>query len=284
MVYPVFPVTNHAAMRRGIKRAGWKKPLLVWAGMVFAAAQATAAPQSAAALTGGRVANKAMKAKKTARAPQAEPTRLALNTASTSERAKAAHAAAETIMVDGHYQVDSAAYQAPTKAPLSAFQPTSVISQHFIENNIPPSGGYDTMVALAPSVMTIGANGPGLAENKVSIRGFSDGQYNVLFDGIPFADGNNFTHHTTSYYTAHDLGDISVDRGPGDASTMGYATFGGTIAVGGKAPTAQRKLEAYGSIGAWNTYTYGGEFNSGRMKRLNNASFVFDAGGVQSDG
>ncbi len=190
----------------------------------------------------------------------------------------------EQIETIGRTKVDSAAYQAPTKAPLEAFQPTSVISQHFIENNIPPSGSYDTMVALAPSVMTIGSNGPGLAENKVSVRGFSDGQYNVLFDGIPFADGNNFTHHTTSYYTAHDLGDISVDRGPGDASTMGYATFGGTIAVNGKAPTNRRAVEAYGSMGAWNTYTYGGEFNSGRMRKLNDASFVFDAGGVQSDG
>lgn len=191
---------------------------------------------------------------------------------------------AEQIETIGRTKVDSAAYQAPTKAPLEAFQPTSVISQHFIENNIPPSGNYDTMVALAPSVMTIGSNGPGLAENKVSVRGFSDGQYNVLFDGIPFADGNNFTHHTTAYYTAHDLGGISVDRGPGDASTMGYATFGGTISVDGKTPTERRGVEAYGSMGAWNTYTYGGEFNSGRMKKLNNASFVFDAGGVQSDG
>lgn len=192
--------------------------------------------------------------------------------------------AAEQIETIGRTKVDSAAYQAPTKAPLEAFQPTSVISQHFIENNIPPSGSYDTMVALVPSVMTIGANGPGLAENKVSVRGFSDGQYNVLFDGIPFADGNNFTHHTTGYYTAHDLGGISVDRGPGDASTMGYATFGGTISVDGKTPSERRGVEAYGSMGAWNTYTYGGELNSGRMRKLNDASFVFDAGGVQSDG
>ncbi|GBQ94589.1 hypothetical protein AA0522_0437 [Gluconacetobacter liquefaciens NRIC 0522] len=190
---------------------------------------------------------------------------------------------AEQIETIGRTKVDSAAYQAPTKAPLEAFQPTSVISQHFIENNIPPSGNYDTMVALAPSVMTIGSNGPGLAENKVSVRGFSDGQYNVLFDGIPFADGNNFTHHTTAYYTAHDLGGISVDRGPGDASTMGYATFGGTISVDGKTPTERRGVEAYGSMGAWNTYTYGGEFNSGRMKKLNNASFVFDAGGGRAE-
>src|SRR5580704_17321931 len=32
---------------------------------------------------------------------------------------------------------DSAPYQAPSKAPLDAIQPSSVISQHYIENNIP---------------------------------------------------------------------------------------------------------------------------------------------------
>ncbi|KXV66529.1 hypothetical protein AD949_02210 [Acetobacter orleanensis] len=254
---------------------------MICAVMVFGAAQATAATIPLA----GGVENKPMKAKKKSKADSTTHGAIERKTVPAGNaNVHTLPVNRETIMVSGHKQVDSAAYQAPTKAPLSAFQPTSVISQHFIENNIPPSGGYDTMVALSPSVMTIGANGPGLAENKVSVRGFSDGQYNVLFDGIPFADGNNFTHHTTAYYTAHDLGDISVDRGPGNASTLGYATFGGTIAVGGKAPSQQRSVAAYGSMGAWNTYTYGGEFNSGRMQKLNNASFVFDGGGVQSDG
>ena len=249
--------------------------------VIFGATHATAATTPVP----DNAESKLTKTKKKAKKGYATKNSIQSKTVETNKMSLASAASnSETIMVSGHSQIDSAAYQAPTQAPLSAFQPTSVISQHFIENNIPPSGGYDTMAALSPSVMTIGSNGPGLAENKVSVRGFSDGQYNVLFDGIPFADGNNFTHHTTAYYTAHDLGGISVDRGPGDASTLGYATFGGTIGVEGKAPSQQRSVEAYGSMGAWNTYTYGGEFNSGHMKKLNDASFVFDAGGVQSDG
>lgn len=280
-MYPVFSFNDHTTAHRSAKSNKWTISVLICATVIFGATQSTAATTQLL----DNVGNKSTKIKKKTKEDQGKKKQdNTKNSAGQSRNGNSYLGSSETIMVSGHNQVDSAAYQAPTKAPLSAFQPTSVISQHFIENNVPPSGSYDTMVALSPSVMTIGSNGPGLAENKVSVRGFSDGQYNVLFDGIPFADGNNFTHHSSSYYTAHDLGDISVDRGPGDASTLGYATFGGTIAVGGKNPSQRRSVEAYGSMGAWNTYTYGGEFNSGRMKKLNNASFVFDAGGVQSDG
>ena len=94
---------------------------------------------------------------------------------------------------------DSAPYQAPSKAPLDAIQPTSVISQHYIENNIPLTANYDEMVQISPSVWTVSPNGPGLAESQeFSLRGFQDGFFNVTFDGIPWGDSNDFTHHSTS--------------------------------------------------------------------------------------
>ena len=95
---------------------------------------------------------------------------------------------------------DSAITQAPTMAPLTVTQPTSVLSQYYIENNIAPSANYDDIVKIAPSVFAVSPNGPGLSENQVlSIRGFADGFYNVTFDGIPWGDSNDFTHHSTSY-------------------------------------------------------------------------------------
>ncbi|GBQ81850.1 TonB-dependent receptor [Gluconacetobacter johannae DSM 13595] len=191
----------------------------------------------------------------------------------------------EQITSIGHQQTNSAIFQAPTKAPLTAFQPTSVISQHYIQNNTPPSGNYDTIAAISPSVMSISSNGPGLSESQgLSLRGFQDGQYNVTLDGIPFADTNNFTHHSTNYFMAHDLGDMNVDRGPGDASTIGYATFGGTIGVTTKNPLDHMTAEGYGSMGSWNTNNYGGEFDSGRLKALNGGAFFFDAEALDSDG
>jgi iron complex outermembrane recepter protein len=181
--------------------------------------------------------------------------------------------------------VESAPYQAPTKTPLSATQPTSVISQQYIENNIPPSANYDDIVKIAPSVFSVSPNGPGLAENQIlSIRGFSDGFYNVTFDGIPWGDSNDFTHHSTSYFMDRDLGAISVDRGPGTAATIGNATFGGTISVNSKAPSAATTLTPYASYGSFNTQVYGTQIDTGAVEKYEGASAFLDVEGLTSDG
>ena len=103
----------------------------------------------------------------------------------------------ETIVVNG--KADNAAV--PGTTPLDVVQPTSVISEDFIAKNLPPSGNYDEAIKFSPSVFDTAPNGPGLAESQnISIRGFQDGQFNVTFDGIPWGDSNDFTHHTTSYF------------------------------------------------------------------------------------
>jgi iron complex outermembrane receptor protein len=180
---------------------------------------------------------------------------------------------------------DSAPYQAPSKAPLDATQPTSVISQHFIENNIPLTGNYDEIAQIAPSVWAVAPNGPGLAENQeFSIRGFQDGQFNVTFDGIPWGDSNDFTHHTTSYFMAHDLGEVSVDRGPGTAATIGNATFGGTISTVSKDPSSTFTLNPYVTFGSFNTRLYGLEVDTGTIAATGGTRAFFDGEGATSDG
>jgi iron complex outermembrane receptor protein len=180
---------------------------------------------------------------------------------------------------------DSAPYQAPSKAPLDAIQPTSVISQHYIQNNIPLTANYDEMVQISPSVWTVAPNGPGLAESQeFSLRGFQDGFFNVTFDGIPWGDSNDFTHHTTSYFMAHDMGDISVDRGPGTAATIGNATFGGTIASMSKDPSATFAINPYVSFGSFNTRLYGLEVDTGTIDATGGTRAFFDGEGTTSDG
>jgi hypothetical protein len=80
-----------------------------------------------------------------------------------------------TVVVSGTVDnKDSAVTQAPTLAPLTVTQPTSVLSQYYIENNMAPSANYDDVIKIAPSVYSVSPNGPGLAEAQVmSIRGFS---------------------------------------------------------------------------------------------------------------
>ena len=191
----------------------------------------------------------------------------------------------ETITVTAQHLQGEAVSVAPTVAPLDATQPTSVISQDFIEKNLPLTGNYDEAIQIAPSVSDVAPNGPGLAESQaISIRGFQDGQFNVTFDGIPWGDSNDFTHHSTSYFAAHDLGQISVDRGPGTASTIGNATFGGTVSVLSKAPSDEMSISPYVMFGSFNTQLYGVELDSGTIESTGGTRIIADGEGLTSDG
>jgi iron complex outermembrane receptor protein len=191
----------------------------------------------------------------------------------------------ETITITGHRVENAAAAVAPSSTPLDAVEPTSLISQDFIAKNLPLSTNYDEAIKYSPSVFDTAPNGPGLAESQnISIRGFQDGQFNVTFDGIPWGDSNDFTHHTTSYFMAHDLGAISVDRGPGTAATIGDSTFGGSVYILSKAPSEDMTINPYGSYGSFNTANYGAEFDSGTIESTGGTRFLLDGEGSHSDG
>lgn len=188
----------------------------------------------------------------------------------------------ETIVVTAP-RSDSAGAVAPGSTPLDAVQPTTVISRDFIAKNLPLSTDYDEAIKFSPSVFDTAPNGPGLAESQnISIRGFQDGQFNVTFDGIPLGDANDFTHHSTSYFMSHDLGQIDVDRGPGAAATIGNATFGGTVSLLSKAPDDHFSISPYGSVGSFNTFNFGAEIDSGKFG--SGTRMMLDAEGLTSDG
>ena len=195
-----------------------------------------------------------------------------------------AHAqdASNSVTVTAH---QTAADVAPSVTPAEATQPTSVLSQAYIQNDIAGTANYDDVIKITPSVSSVGPNGPGLMENQsLTIRGFQDGQYNVTIDGIAWGDSNDFTHHSTSYVMSHDLGEVSVDRGPGTASTLGDATFGGTVSLVTKDPLAAPTAEAYGSVGSFNTYLEGGELDTGSIAALDGGKGMLDIEHLSSDG
>jgi iron complex outermembrane recepter protein len=180
---------------------------------------------------------------------------------------------------------NSAPYQAPSQGSLVSTQPQSIISQHYIEQNASATSNYTDIVNVSPAVSSIDPNGPGMMETQsLSMRGFTDGQFNVTFDGIPWGDSNDFTHHSTSYFTAQDIGNIVVDRGPGDASNIGDATFGGTIAVQSKDPMSSPAFTPYVTLGSFNTRMVGAEFDTGAMQNYNDASAFIDYKQISSDG
>jgi len=174
---------------------------------------------------------------------------------------------------------------APTDSKLEARQPQSVLSVQYISNNVVPTADYATIANIAPSVANVETNGPGLSEAKhTTIRGIDDGGYNVTFDGIPFGDYNTFTHHTTSYFPAKLVGQVVVDRGPGTASTVGNATFGGTLALYSKDPRTEMSFVPTLSFGSWHTQLDHFEINSCLLPALANASAITSYQHMKTDG
>lgn len=143
---------------------------------------------------------------------------------------------------------------APSAAPLDAVQPTSVIDERFIRDGLRFNANFDDIIKYAPSVTVTSPEGPGLGKNEgISIRGFQDGQFNITFDGIPFGDASDLHHTTSAYFNNHVLGQAEIDRGPGGGSTIGNATFGGTVALRSRDPSDVPGITPYLTIGSWNT-------------------------------
>lgn len=119
---------------------------------------------------------------------------------------------------------------APVKASLDQVQPESIVSHNFIEQITPETGNISTVIFIAPSVSGISGNAGGIGNYfSTTMRGFTDGEYNVTYDGIAFGDTNNPTHHPNDYFPTSTIGAAVVDRGPGAAGDLGQANYGGAI-------------------------------------------------------
>ncbi len=175
--------------------------------------------------------------------------------------------------------------QAPTQASLVATEPQSIIGDRYIENVAASTANYSDIVKIAPSVSDVDPNGPGLMESQgLSIRGFQNGEYNVTFDGIPWGDSNDFTQHSTSYFMPQDIAQVTLDRGPGSARTLGNATFGGTLSVDSKNPDPVTSINPFFSVASFNTQVEGLRFDTGTLKPYGGTTAYFSAKNLSSDG
>lgn len=211
---------------------------------------------------------------------------LAVPAARAASAPAASLAEAQTLpTVEVHGQALKHDEHAPTRGSLKATQPKSIIGRDYIENSSAPTANYSDIAAIAPSVVNIEPNGPGLSDSKgLSIRGFSDGQYNLTWDGIPVGDANDFTHHSSNYFMPQDLGAVTIDRGPGDASTIGYATFGGTVGIHTKDPLPYAQTTLYGSVGSFGMRMGGVEFDTGALPEYGDLRAFIDYKQLSSDG
>ncbi|HWA63210.1 MAG TPA: TonB-dependent receptor [Caulobacteraceae bacterium] len=174
--------------------------------------------------------------------------------------------------------------EAPVKAPLQSTEPTSIIDHNAIDQMVAQTGDYTSVLQLAPSMAGLSFNGPGLYEAKTTLRGFSDGQYNVTYDGIPFADTNDPTHHSTSFFPSSNIGAVSVERGPGAAGQLGQANFGGSVNIFSPEVGDEFGASEQVTYGSWNTFQSLSLLNTGKIAKLNDSRFLLAVSGLRTDG
>ena len=172
----------------------------------------------------------------------------------------------------------------PVQTPIQSFQPTSIVTRQAIDHFVPQTGDFAQVIALTPSVAGVSQNGPGFYEAKSTLRGFTDGQYNITYDGIPFGDTNDFTHHSTSFFPASNLGAVAVERGPGQAGQLGEATFGGSVNIFSPEVSDERGGSVQGTYGSWNTGQLITKFNTGDIQFLHGTRIFIALQQATTDG
>ena len=119
---------------------------------------------------------------------------------------------------------------------------------------------------MAPGAFNWSPNGPGLGDTKTFFRGFSDGQYTMTFDGIPFNDTNDPTHHSWAFFPSQFIGGAVFDRSPGSAATIGPSNFGGSIDLFSHARGRRRRSTARSSDGSFHTRLFDVELRFRRVR------------------
>lgn len=172
----------------------------------------------------------------------------------------------------------------PSHVSLDARSAQSTVDNDFIRNYTSPVSDFSQVTQMTPGLFSYSPNGVGLGDSKTTFRGLSDGNYNILFDGIPFQDTNGVSHHSWVFFPALFLGGAEVDRSPGTAATIGQATFNGSINLLSRPLGKERRDTASVTYGSWNTQMYSYEHETGQFGADLNQNLLFNVQDVKSDG
>jgi iron complex outermembrane receptor protein len=137
---------------------------------------------------------------------------------------------------------------------------------------------------MAPGTFAANTNGPGLGQYKTFFRGFKDGQYTITFDGIPFEDTNDPTHHTWAFFPTQFIGQTVFDRSPGTASTIGPTNFGGSIGMMSRSLRPTPNFRGTFSYASFNTKLVDGAYDTGQFGPGGKMGMLFDVLQIRSDG
>jgi len=191
----------------------------------------------------------------------------------------------DAVVVTGSGPVTLQATEtAQSQSSLDARSAISIVSDKAIRDNMSPVGDYTQALSMTPGVFSFTPNGVGLGDAKVTVRGLSDSNMVIGFDGIPFNDTNGVSHHSWVFFPNDFLGGAIVDRSPGSAATIGQATFGGNIDLQSRILDAEESTSVMGSVGTWNTDLIGIEHQTGQFGAEGKSSLMFNVQGMHSDG
>src|SRR5580765_1409681 len=188
----------------------------------------------------------------------------------------------ETVTVST--ALPAAAVAAPSQGSLTARSAQSLISAEYIRNYTSPFSDYSQVLQMAPGTFSVSANGPGLSDTKTFYRGFKDGQYSMTFDGIPFNDTNDPTHHSWVFFPAQTIGSTVFDRSPGSAASIGPSTYGGSVNMLSRSLSPDTTVAGTISYGSFNTRLFDGEVDSGRFGPGGNMRLLIEGHEMKSDG
>ena len=189
---------------------------------------------------------------------------------------------AETVTVSA--ALPAAAVAAPSQASLTARSAQSLISNEFIRNYTSPVSDYSQVLSMAPGTFSVSANGTGLSDTKTFFRGFKDGQYSMTFDGVPFGDTNDPTHHSWVFFPAQTIGSTVFDRSPGSAASVGPSTYGGSVNLLSQPMRAEPVITGTASYGSFNTRLFDVQFDTGRFGGNGKSRLLVEAHDTRTDG
>ena len=183
--------------------------------------------------------------------------------------------------VDVSVTLPGAARMAPSQGSLSARSAQSSISDNYVRDFTAPVSDFSQVIQMAPGTFSYSANGPGLSDTKTFFRGFKDGYYSMTFDGIPFNDTNDPTHHSHVFFPSQFVGGTVLERSPGSAATIGPSTFGGSVNLQSRHFDKDMHAGVTISASSFNTKLYDFQFDSGAMGK---SHLFVDAHDMSSDG
>lgn len=182
-------------------------------------------------------------------------------------------------------EVTQAVEAAPSQSSLDAKSAISIISSNYIRNFISSTGDYSDVLQMSPGTFSVSPNGPGLGDTKTFFRGFKDGTYNMTFDGLPFNDTNDPTHHSWVWFPTPFIGSTVFDRSPGDATSIGPANAGGSVNLLSREATVDQNIQATISYGSFNTRMISLDYDSGLFGgKKKKSTLLMNVHNLSSDG